>query len=335
MKLLIVLGLFAIFGAESKSFYPGFPFFPPPNYDGQQYFNNNNNINNFGRSDLNSFNSNSDIRSMARELISTLRGLEDEPQAARSVKKLFSDKNSVCLSSLDEAIEAIEEGTRLVEAAEGDLRTLTSKVENLMGEEDEAEVVRDVASILRALEPLLTKISPANPSSKICAASPDSTMAYLRSLALMFHQLSEDAQDQQQRRMMAQSASTVSVVTAFLGQLRRDTRKFQNSCFPDKESGQAGIRALGNIITSLADMTAVLGKPREAEEIRKGNLITENIVAQIQTMKDLDIGFNTCKEGQDLSSAADTMEDLANIIEDVGIENLRKQLGINLAFDFE
>ena len=30
MKLLIVLGLFPLFSANSDSFYPGFPLFPPP-----------------------------------------------------------------------------------------------------------------------------------------------------------------------------------------------------------------------------------------------------------------------------------------------------------------
>ena len=56
---------------------------------------------------------------------------------------------------------------------------------------------------------------------------------------------------------------------------------------------------------------------------------------QIQTMKDLDLGYNSCTGKQDLASAADNMDDLANIIEEVGMENMRKQLGINVLFDFQ
>ena len=52
-------------------------------------------------------------------------------------------------------------------------------------------------------------------------------------------------------------------------------------------------------------------------------------------MKDLDFGYNSCTGKQDLASAADNMDDLANIIEEVGMENLRKQLGINVLFDFQ
>ena len=215
---------------------------------------------------------------MAKELIFTLRKLENEPQAARTIEKLFSDKNSVCLRNLEEAIEAIHEGTKLVEAAEGDIRTLNSRVESLMGLRDEAEVVREVASILRALQPLLTKIAPANPTSKVCAASTDSTLSYLRSLAVMLHQLSEETQDHQERAKLAQAASTVAAVSAFLGQLRLQVREFQSLCPPDRDSTQASIRALGNIIASLADMTAVVGNHRAAEDIRKGNLVTEKIM---------------------------------------------------------
>lgn len=323
MKLLIVVGLFPLISAD-PTFYPGFPFVPPGLF-GQK---------NAPRK--NNFRSNSDIRSLSRELVSTLRKLGNEPRAARAIEKLFSDNNSVCLRSLDEAIEAIQEGTRLVEAAEGDIRTLNSRVESLMGLRDEAEVVREVASILRALQPLLTKISPTNPTSKICRVSTDRTLAYLRSLAVLLHQLSEEAQqDPEERALLARAASTVSAVTAFLGQLRLQVREFQSLCQPDRESIQASIRALGNIIASLADMTAVVGNHRAAEDIRKGNLVTEKIMGQIQTMKDLDLGYDSCSGRQDLASAADNMEDLANIIEDVGMDNLRKQLGFNVAFDFQ
>ena len=51
---------------------------------------------------------------------------------------------------------------------------------------------------------------------------------------------------------------------------------------------------------------------------------------QIQNTKDLNMGFD-CSAG-DFKSAAATMDDLANIIQDVGIDNLKNQLGIDLDF---
>ena len=77
------------------------------------------------------------------------------------------------LRNMEEAIQAIQEGTRLVAAAEGDLRTLVREVERLETVKDEVETVRAVASILRALEPLLTRLSPTDLStSQLCSSSP-------------------------------------------------------------------------------------------------------------------------------------------------------------------
>ena len=47
-------------------------------------------------------------------------------------------------------------------------------------------------------------------------------------------------------------------------------------------------------------------------------------------MKDLKFGYNSCAENQGLASAADNMDDLANIIQEIGIDKLKKDLGINI-----
>ena len=200
-----------------------------------------------------------------------------------------------------------------------------------MGLRDEVEVVREVAAIFRALQPLLTKISPANPSSKICSASSDRTEAYIRSLAVMLQEFSEIQVDPQVRGKFEESATILSAVTAFLHQLRSQTKEFENFCFSDKESSTRGIRAMGEVIGSLADMAAVLGNIRAAEEIRKGSGFTETMVTQLQAMNDLNSGLDCSVT--DLASAANSMEDLANIIQDVGIDNLKRQLGVDLSFD--
>ena len=49
-------------------------------------------------------------------------------------------------------------------------------------------------------------------------------------------------------------------------------------------------------------------------------------------MKNLKFGYNSCTGKQDLASAADNMDDLANLIEDIGMNNLKKQLGIDMDF---
>ena len=47
-------------------------------------------------------------------------------------------------------------------------------------------------------------------------------------------------------------------------------------------------------------------------------------------------GYYTCSPGEDMNSAAAAMEDLASVIQDVGMDTLQQELGINIysVFDF-
>ena len=49
----------------------------------------------------------------------------------------------------------------------------------------------------------------------------------------------------------------------------------------------------------------------------------------------LDLGASDCSQHGDISAAAQTLDDLATLIEDVGLENLQEQLGADFAFDFD
>ena len=52
-------------------------------------------------------------------------------------------------------------------------------------------------------------------------------------------------------------------------------------------------------------------------------------------MKDFQ-GYYTCAPGEDMNTAADAMEDLAGVIQDVGMDTLQKELGLDVysVFDF-
>ena len=49
---------------------------------------------------------------------------------------------------------------------------------------------------------------------------------------------------------------------------------------------------------------------------------------------DLGLGDIDCDKQGDFSVAAKTMDDLAVLIDEVGIEDLQKQLGVDLSFVF-
>ena len=271
MKFLIVLGLFPLFSASP---YWANRFLPQPFFSGYSNYPSLNN--NLGPNLYNNQGLSLQARSQTDSLVSTLRELARDPMASQAINRVFN-KDAVCLNNMEEAIQAILEGGRLVEAAEGDLRTLTSRVEGLMRLTGEAEVVREVAAIFRALDSLLNKLSPADQT--ICSASSDSTSAYISSLAVMMNEFSEDFQlDPQSRDMFKETSKVLSATNAFLRNLKTQAKEFQSFCFTDKESSANGVRAMGKIITSLADLSATLGNFESAEEIRKGNEYAEKIV---------------------------------------------------------
>ena len=168
MKLLIVLGLVL----SSSPFLEGGSPFQPYNY---QY--------ELGQ-----------VRYMARILVANLRALNAHPNSARIIRKIFEKNNKQCLRDMNDALWAINEGAKLLENASGDIQSLVLKVQNMIGLKDEAEIVMEVASIMRSLTPLLTKLTPESPSNKVCRSNSDNTFDYLHSLAVILEELSEDPQ---------------------------------------------------------------------------------------------------------------------------------------------
>ena len=67
-------------------------------------------------------------RTQAESLKTTLRSLTNKPEAATILKKVFSGKNGGCITNMDEAIKAIETGTRLVENGGTEIKQLVQLV---------------------------------------------------------------------------------------------------------------------------------------------------------------------------------------------------------------
>jgi len=273
------------------------------------------------------------VRVMTDALSNTLIALSSEPSAFKTLDRIFN-QNNTCLRDIGEALEAIQLTTRLVEDASSDFESLNNEVNRLSELSGEAEVVNQVAAILRSLEPLLEKLSPVIPAGQVCSTSTDNTLAFLRSLAVTMHELSYDrdvSPNQDRRNVFHKSGDILFALSGFLESLKIQTAEFQNFCYPTKDSTTKGIRALGKIMNSMADLFSVLGNIRTGEQIREGSLVTDRILSQIPRLEDLNIGFADCTNN-DIESAASTLEDLAKIIEEIGLEKLLNDLGLDASF---
>merc|ERR1712106_1138988 len=199
---------------------------------------------------------------------------------------------------------------------------------------DTSSVVIEAANILRLLETLIPKLAPANP--KVCGASNAQAFGSLRGLSVLVDELSSNTKitGLQIREELKTTAKTISGVTSFLVKLNKSFSKFDKFCTSDKEYNIESTKAIGDMMTDLSDLFAILGGIRDAEEIRKQGDFTDKVVANINKLGNLDLGTLECNKSGSFQVAAETLEDLAQLIEDVGLQTLCNQLDLDLDCDF-
>jgi len=274
-------------------------------------------------------------RFFSNQVQATLRQLADYPASSAIVNRIINDKDNICLRNLEEGIAAIETATKLVERSGDDIKNLNDKVNSFITLTDPATVVRAVADILRVTEPLIMKITPDNIT--ICEASSNQAFGSLRSIASLCDELSTTDQlslSIEVRRQLVDSARKISTVATFLNRLRSVFSRIEQICTPDRQYNIKAISSLGDLMVYLGDLFATLGEVHQGEKIRKGKEFVNKVVAQINKIENIGLGKLDCNKQGDFSSAAKTMEDLATIIDEVGIEQLEKQLGVDLSFVF-
>merc|ERR1712008_552868 len=274
-------------------------------------------------------------RTQANSLKNTLRSLASIPGANRIINRIINDDDNVCLNSVEEAIEAVETSAKIVESAGPEIKNLIKTVEAFEKITDTPTVVREAANILRLLEVLIPKLAPANV--QVCGASNAQAFGSLRSLAALVNELSNSNElymPSQSREELKTSAKIISGVTSFLVKLNKSFTKFDKFCTSDKEYNIEAITAIGEMMTDLADLFAVLGGITDAEEIRKQGDFTKKVVANINKLGNLDLGTLECNKPGSFKVAAETLDDVAQLIEDVGLQTLCNQLDLDLDCDF-
>ena len=218
-------------------------------------------------------------RNLAESVKTTLRSLAADPQSSVIVSRIINDQNNVCIRNLDDGLNAIEEATRLVEAAGNDINALISKVQSFSRQTNPSTVVREVAAILRILEPLVKNIAPAKPL--ICAATPDQALGSLRNLAVLVDELAYTHQlalTPEGRGQLKQSANVISAVTSFVTKLRAKFSRFQQICTGDRQYNIEAMGAVGDLMVDLADLFGSLGGVQKGEDIRRGREFVGKVV---------------------------------------------------------
>merc|ERR1711892_307060 len=258
----------------------------------------------------------------------TLRQFSKDPIASPYLDRILDP--SECISSMGEALTAIETSVRLLEDAEAEILRLVDTAESMQSYTDIETLVRVSADIVRQIGTLVPKIAPKNP--QICSSSPALTFSVIEEVAQVIEDISNDKSihlSSSGRSELKTSAKVVRGVLKFIKQLGVTFNGFdKESCVGDRNTNIRAISSIGNMLLSLADIFDTFGGDKYAEGVRQRAFWLSKVVSAIEKSDLFDVGTLDCNRPGDTSLAAQTMDDIADLIAEVGIERLAKQLGV-------
>lgn len=268
-------------------------------------------------------------RTQADTLKNTLRSLARKPEAAPILEKVFAGNNNDCINNMDEAIEAIETSTRTFENAGTEMKQLVEAVKEFQNIHNAPKAVRQAAKIIRLFDVLIPKLTPPTSACKSTSTDVFQSMRSLESFVLDLSSKDDLYYTPQVRQSLKSSAQILSKVTALL--TKESHFKFDHFCTKDKEHNKEFITAVSKMMSDLADLYTDLGGDIAAQELRKQEAFAKKLAAKMDKLGDLSLVSLDCASPGSTELVAKTMEDLAGLIEDIGMENLCRQLDLDSA----
>merc|ERR1711892_1642145 len=272
-----------------------------------------------------------ETRIQAISLKAILRKLSNNPKASRYMKRVFLTGD--CVQTVEEAIAAIENGASVIEAAKPEMTRLLSTVNRIDDDSDILQVTKTSAEILRQMESLIPKLAPSN--EQFCGSTFDVAYETLKTVGDVLYEVSEDRSlglSKVTKLELKISKEIVDSVTIFLGELRETFADLRSHCTSHKGYNVRSIQAIGSMLEALADLFKNLGDNEGEREIREKTSLTKKIAGAIENFPESDVGNLDCNSPGDFEATARMLEDLAKLIEEVGIDTLKSQLGVTGLF---
>merc|ERR1712025_505147 len=272
-----------------------------------------------------------ETRQQTNTVKSTLKKLSTHSKASKYMKKIFTAGE--CVHGLDEAIEAIESGTKIVEASGPELTRLISTINEIGNPSDIIEVTKSSAEILRQMEALMPRLIPSKLD--VCGSSFDATFETMKSVGEILNEVSEDESLELSKLTaleLKQSRVILDSVNAFLVQLRNIFTDLRTQCSSQQGYNIKSLKAINNMMEGLADLFTNLGEIETAKEVKEGAAFTTKITAAIENFPETDFGSLDCNSPDNFETTARMLEDLVKLIQEIGLEKLQKQIGIQGLF---
>jgi len=266
-------------------------------------------------------------RTQMDSLKNTIIFLTRKPDAAPILEKVFAGRNdNTCITNIKEAIEAIETTTEMVENAGAEIKLIVEYVQEFPKIQNMSEIVRQSAKIIGVLDVLLPKLSPSSSSCEPSSADDLLSMRNLESLLIDLSAKDDLYYTPQVRQTLNNSAEILSKATTFLE--KESHFKFDHFCTEDIDHNKDFITAVSNMMGDLVDLYTELGGDIAAKDIKKQQDFTRKLLTKIDKLGAVEPVGLYCDTPLAFKTVAKDMEDLAGLMDDIGLENLCRQLDL-------
>merc|ERR1712032_457203 len=234
--------------------------------------------------------------------------------------------NTYAEAAVDKFVKGIERAVSLLDTNRAAVEDISRSVETFVDLKDPIKILRESSRLLRLLQPLYNSDS----------GEADFELEKMRCMAVILGNLASDKELRLGSRgsgELRQTAVIISATTSFMQRLRRQFARLESICSDsDRQLKADSILAIGDLSDDIADLYVALGSLQTGEKIRSGKKNLQRVTDELRKIKDLGPIEIECNSSGDFSQAARRLEELANLIEDIGLDKLQEQLGINLSF---
>ena len=275
--------------------------------------------------------------------------VEKSKALAESAKSLFKSLQNItlvpelfdrvfelngCLGSLEDAVKLMDLSNKLISRNAPEIIYLEAIVDNLMHEKNVTKLLRSSAKMLRILEDLIPRLSEADESFGICITHPKDSVNDFKALAQLMRNVINHRDiflPEQQRLIIEESIKIMKDIGEFLVRMNKSLELFENLCKNNDTKEIAVYNSIGDIMEDLAALFKVLGDEEKAKDIIVQSKFIKDIVDSFRDVEEfkskLECGVNGGYENLAL-----TLDDLAEIVQNVGIHALAKEIGVNIDF---
>jgi len=243
--------------------------------------------------------------------------------------------NSSCVNNLQEAITATQFASDLITRSGPQLSALINTFNQLKIQKDPVVLIRGAATMLQQLDVLIPKLAK-SPLSTQCRNSPEATLSGMKDLARIIDGLGKRNPYKfpaLTTQKLQQSAIIVDASTDFVASIRNIFKNNDQFCSSDSQYNSKAVDALEELFNEVEKLVKALGSNFDISAIKQRNKsFARSLVENVNKLQEIGIGFVDCNTAGSYNGTADTLLEVADVVQEIGLENLERQLGVKFNF---